>query len=164
MSDDIQRLIELRVTAEMSPAIFHEKELVSAYPNIFKWPFLEVLNGGGKMTIGSDWILPPTPSLFPSLAAIVDRLGLANGVGSSQPASDVRRRGGELLCKIITLGGADAVGRAHEVGNIATGKKANFIVVDRDLSQGEFDGAEVLQTWFEGRLVWAADVAGKSNL
>lgn len=160
--DDIARLAELSVTAEMSPAIFHETGLVSAFPHIFKWPFNEVLASGAKMTIGSDWILPPTPSLFASLAAIVDKIGEANA--GSKEGRTPRQAGGEAICKIITLGGADAVGRSHEIGSITQGKAANFIVVDRDLSQGEFEGAEILQTWFEGQLVWNANADGRHDL
>lgn len=40
------------------------------------------------------------------------------------------------------------------MGSIETGKKANFIAVDRDFSRGEFSGARVLKTWFEGKMVW----------
>ena len=55
---------------------------------------------------------------------------------------------------MITLSGAEAVGREAEMGSIAVGKKANFIAVDRDLSRGEFADAKVLKTWTEGELVW----------
>ena len=55
---------------------------------------------------------------------------------------------------MITLSGAEAVGKEMEMGNIAVGKKANFIIVDRDLSRGEFADAKVLKTWAQGMLVW----------
>jgi hypothetical protein len=34
------------------------------------------------------------------------------------------------------------------------GKTSNFIVVDRDLSRGEFEGARAVRTYFEGKKVW----------
>ena len=64
---------------------------------------------------------------------------------------------------MITVGGAEAVGRSETTGSIEAGKIANFIVVDRDLSQGDFAGATVLKTWFEGRQVYSS-VSGQVGL
>ena len=55
---------------------------------------------------------------------------------------------------MLTLSGAEAVGRGDVTGSVEEGKKANFIVVDRDLSEGDLDGANVMGTWFEGNRVW----------
>ncbi|GAB1212380.1 hypothetical protein ATERTT37_001518 [Aspergillus terreus] len=145
--NDIFRMAKLRITAEMSPAIFHETELTSNFPHIFRWPFKELKDAGVHVTVGSDWFLPPTPDLFPALSAIVERFGPETG----KTAKEV---GGEKVCRMITLAGAEAVGKEKEMGNIEVGKKANFIVVDRDLSRGEFANAKVLKTWFEGKIVW----------
>ncbi|KAG4273633.1 hypothetical protein FPRO04_09500 [Fusarium proliferatum] len=145
--DDIKRMAELRITAEMSPAIFHDTSLTSNYPHIFKWPFKELQDTGVHVTVGSDWFLTDTPGLFPALSAIVERFGMQEG----KTAKEV---GGTKICRVITLAGAEAVGKASEMGSIETGKRVNFIAVDRDLSRGEFSGAKVLKTWFEGKMVW----------
>lgn len=58
------------------------------------------------------------------------------------------------MCRMLTLAGAEAVGREKDLGSIEVGKKANFIAVDQDLSQGKFKGASVLTTWFEGNIVY----------
>ncbi|KAL7758877.1 hypothetical protein ACKLNR_011304 [Fusarium oxysporum f. sp. zingiberi] len=145
--DDISRMAELRITAEMSPAIFHDTNLTANYPHIFKWPFKELQDAGVHVTVGSDWFLTDTPDLFPALSAVVERFG-------TQAGKTTKEVGGAKICRIITLAGAEAVGKASEMGSIETGKKANFIAVDRDLSRGEFSGAKVLKTWFEGRVVW----------
>ena len=55
---------------------------------------------------------------------------------------------------MLTLAGAKAVGKEEVVGSIEVGKKANFIAVDRNVARGEFEGAKVLRTWFEGEVVW----------
>lgn len=52
---------------------------------------------------------------------------------------------------MLTLSGAEAVGREGVQGSIEVGKRADFIVVDRDLSRGMFEGAKVVGTWFGGR-------------
>lgn len=140
-------MAKLRITAEMSPAIFHETSLTAHFPHIFQWPFKELHDAGVHVTVGSDWILPPTPDIFPALAAVVERFG-------PEPGKTAKEVGGERICRIITLSGAEAVDKAMEMGSIQVGKRANFIAVDRDLSCGEFADAKVLKTWFQGEVVW----------
>ncbi|HKX55230.1 MAG TPA: amidohydrolase family protein, partial [Xanthomonadales bacterium] len=44
-----------------------------------------------------------------------------------------------------------------QVGTIEAGKKADFIVLDRDLMQvdaKDVPGTQVLETWLDGQLVW----------
>jgi predicted amidohydrolase YtcJ len=113
------------------------------------------------MTIGSDWILTPSPSLFDPLAHLVEKLEVPalpvhEGLSKKQVAA-------ATLCRMITLGGAEAVGREGMQGSIEVGKMANFVAVDQDLSQGEFAGATVLKTWFEGRQVYSS-VSGQLGL
>lgn len=140
----------------MSPAIFHEP-VVQEIPHLLKWPFNHVLETGAHMTIGSDWLLPETPSLFDALAAIVEKVEVWPGGRKSsalKSGKSKKERGGEILCRVITLSGAEAVGAQDRTGSLEVGKRANFIAVDRDLSKGNFSGAIVLETWFEGRLVY----------
>lgn len=135
--DDIVRLADMRVTAEMSPAIFHEKELIANSNSQLAWPFESLLEGDVHVTIGSDWLLPLTPNLFPALAAVVPRIGI------------------EQTIYRITLAGAEAVGRSDEFGSISVGKKANFIQLDRDLTTSNIADTIVQRTWFEGCVVWS---------
>ncbi|KAJ5906766.1 amidohydrolase-like protein 3 [Penicillium subrubescens] len=154
--DDVPRFAKNRITAEMSPAIFHEP-VVQEIPHLLKWPFNHVLETGAHMTIGSDWLLPETPSLFDALAAIVEKVEIWPGGRKSsalESGKSKKERGGEILCRVITLSGAEAVGAQDQTGSLEVGKRANFIAVDRDLSKGNFSGATVLKTWFEGRLVY----------
>lgn len=144
----------------MSPAIWHAP-VVQFAPHLLRWPFNEILATGAHMTIGSDWILTDNPSFFDPLAHLVEMLevprsGDREGLTKKQVAA-------HALCRMITLGGAEAVGRERMIGSIEVGKIANFIALDRDLSEGEFAGATVLKTWFEGRQVYSA-VAGKVGI
>lgn len=111
------------------------------------WNWIKMLDANVHLTIGSDWGAAPDPSLFDPLAGIVETVGRGS-----------KERGGELLCRMLTIHGAEAVGREQEMGSIEVGKKANFIVLDRDLSKGEFEGANVLRTYFEGEMVWNKEV------
>ena len=123
----------------MSPAMFFSH----GTPIDMKWDFPRHISHNTLLTIGSDWGAAPDPSLFPAMAGIVDVVGDGD-----------RAKGGELLCKMLTINGALATGREKDVGSIEVGKKANFVVVDRNLAKGEFGGARVVRTYFEGECVW----------
>lgn len=141
--DDYERFRALNVTAEMSPAFFFTHPITLANRELMNWDFAKMLAANAHLTIGSDWGAGAEPDLLPCLDSIVEVVGHGD-----------RRAGGEALCRMLTLAGAEAVGREKELGSIEVGKKANFIAVDQDLSQGKFDGASVLTTWFEGEIVY----------
>ncbi|PSN67520.1 amidohydrolase 3 [Corynespora cassiicola Philippines] len=142
--DDYIRYSELNVTAEMSPAILFNSGL-GPINEIQDFNFARMQAVNAHITIGSDWGAAPDPRLFDAVARKLEQIG----DGSIE-------RGAELALRMLTLNGAEAMGRQASVGSIEVGKKANFIVVDRDLSRGEFSGAEVLRTYFEGEKVWDA--------
>jgi len=130
----------------MSPAMFFTHPVTAASRGLMDWNFTKMRDAGAHITIGSDWGAAPDPSLFGPCAGIVDIVGQGS-----------KEKGGELLVKILTIHGAEAVGREKEFGSIEVGKKANFIVVDKDLSKGEFGDARVLRTYFEGEEVWNSE-------
>lgn len=140
---DYPRFRDLRVTAEMSPAFFFTHPAGEAAPELFDWNFPRFLAHDVLTTVGSDWSGSFEVSMFDHLAGVVERIGDGD-----------RALGGERLCRLLTLAGAEAMGRAEMVGSIEVGKVASFVVVDRDLSKGMLEGARVVGTWFEGRRVW----------
>jgi predicted amidohydrolase YtcJ len=129
----------------MSPAELFIHPVTAASEGLMDWNFVRMMDAGAHITIGSDWGAVPDPFLFEHMAKIVDRVGRGDRVA-----------GGEALCRMMTLNGAMAVNREKELGSIEVGKKANFIVMSQDLSKGEFEGAMVLRTYFEGEKVWDA--------
>ncbi|KAJ9652413.1 hypothetical protein H2198_008334 [Neophaeococcomyces mojaviensis] len=141
--DDYSRFKELNVTAEMSPAFFFVHPVTEASNGLMDWNFPKMLAASAHITIGSDWGAGEAPDLLPCLGAIAEKVGNGDRV-----------LGGQKICRMLTLSGAEAMGREKELGSIEVGKKANFIAVDKDLSQGEFDDAHVLTTWFEGEIVY----------
>lgn len=142
--EDYSRYAQLNVTAEMSPALFFGSGL-ERESDLMDWNFAKMQSANAHITIGSDWGAAPNPSMLDSVARKLEQFGN----GSIE-------RGGEIACHMMTLNGAHAVGQEAAVGSIAIGKKANFIVVDKNLAQGEFAGAQVLRTYFEGVKVWDA--------
>ena len=130
----------------MSPAELFVHPITAASEGLMDWNFSKMMDAGAHITIGSDWGAVPDPSLFQHMANIVKIVGRG-----------YKAAGGEALCRMMTLNGAIAVDRQKEFGSIEVGKKANFIVVNKDLSKGDFDGAKVLRTYFEGEKVWDAN-------
>lgn len=141
--NEYQRFKALNVTAEMSPAFFFKHPVTEASGGLMDWNFPKMLAADAHVTIGSDWGAGPSPDLLPCLGGVVASVGGGDVV-----------LGGERLCRMLTLAGAEAVGREKEVGSIEVGKKANFIAVDKNLSRGEFEGASIVRTWFEGEVVY----------
>ncbi len=132
--------------------MFFAHPLAVASDGLMDWNFGNMITHGIHLTIGSDWAADDF-SIFPPCAAILER------VAAVMPGPDrnaATRQAAEAICNMLTIAGSEAIGRAHVAGSIAVGKKANFIAVDGDLSVGEFDGAQVLGTWFEGERVYEA--------
>ncbi|KAM4057591.1 amidohydrolase family protein [Hirsutella rhossiliensis] len=146
--DDYSRFRALNTTAEMSPSIFFTHSFSPTENALMDWNFPRMLSHNAHITIGSDWGVTEPPSLFPGVEGIVPAVG--NGD---------RAKGATTLLRMLTLSGAEAVGREEETGSIQVGKRANFIQVDRDLSigrEGAFRDAKVQKTWFEGEVVFEA--------
>ncbi|KIX94508.1 uncharacterized protein Z520_09894 [Fonsecaea multimorphosa CBS 102226] len=146
--DDYPRFQQLNVTAEMSPSMFFVHPLTAMSGGLMDWDWGKMIRSGAHLTVGSDWTFQD-PAVLPACALIMDSVGAALPAQNAGPSTAA-----ELICKMLTVAGAVATGRENMSGTIEVGKKANFIMVDRDLSKGEFEGAQVLSTWFEGERVY----------
>lgn len=142
--DDLHRLSRLNVGAEMSPALWHIKAPeLAALDHGCK--FATLRKAGADITIGSDWIVTDTPNLFPALQGMLDR---------GQESVSL-----EDAIAMMTIAGTRAVGMGNRTGSIEPGKKADFIVLDRNLFEipiSQVGEARVLRTVFEGQTVHEA--------
>lgn len=139
---DIDRPAKLHAVAEMSPAIWQIKGPLTQ--NLQgAWAFRSLLKRGTMMTLGSDWVVLPTPNLFPAIGGMLD-----HGDESIELKDALQ---------IATLNGAKSVGWDKVNGSITVGKFANMIVLDRNLFQipkEHVGDTKVLTTIFEGRVVF----------
>ncbi|EXL66625.1 hypothetical protein FOPG_17218 [Fusarium oxysporum f. sp. conglutinans race 2 54008] len=133
---DFARFNELKITAEMSPAGFFDYEKTGLDMPLIDWDFERMVEAKNYVTIGSDWVYGMTLPMLPAVDIVA------------------RKVGAEKTLEMITLAGARATNREEDSGSIETGKVASFISVDRDLTQGGFEKAQVMKTWFEGELVY----------
>lgn len=141
---DLDRLAPLGIAAEMSPAIWQIKGPLTA-SLAGAWPFRSLLQRGVTMTVGSDWVVLPSPNLFPAIGGMLDH------GDQSIPLADA--------IAIATINGAQVSGWGDVAGSIEVGKMADMIVLDRNLFEAtpeEVGKTRVLRTIFEGRVIFEA--------
>jgi predicted amidohydrolase YtcJ len=98
---------------------------------------------GATVSIGTDWFLLETPNLFAGISGIVLRRG------ENLPL--------ETVVRIVTKVAAEAA-RVKNKGVIEVGRRANFIVLDRNLLDAEeLESTRVRKTYFEGKMVYDYD-------
>ena len=143
---DLLRFRQLNAVAEMSPSVWHLYGRFLGDPPQAAWEFGTLHRSGAMMTIGTDWVVTPTPNLFPALQGMLNRGDESLDLSSA--------------LKMMTLNGAISVGWEKTHGSIETGKMANFIVLDRNLFQiptTDIGDTQVLRTIFEGRTVFIVE-------
>jgi hypothetical protein len=111
-------------------------------------------DSGAMLAFGSDF---PVEQANPMLGiyAAVSRLDLAGWPeGGWQPQERLTRA---QAVRAFTLDAARAAFMEDSVGSLEAGKRADFIVLDRDLMQvpvEEIPAVQVLQTWVDGEPVF----------
>jgi hypothetical protein len=146
--NDYPRFAKLNVTAEMSPALWHIPE----YGLGEGFKFAKMLENGARMTIGSDWIITPDPNLFPGIQGALQH--------ASHPISLTD------ALEAVTRIGAEAVGKGDERGTLQAGKKADFIILDRDLfsvDENDIGATVVLETFVDGVRVYEASLSERTG-
>lgn len=141
--DDIARMSELGAAAEMSPALWHMD-----VPGIDKMPggykFRTLQKHKVMTVIGTDWVLMPTPNLFPALEGVLDR--------EEDESVDLAS-----ALKMMTINGAKVTRQDHLTGSLEKGKMATFIVLNQNLFKvpvHAISETKVNMTVFEGKVVY----------
>jgi predicted amidohydrolase YtcJ len=139
---DVKRFAPLRVTAELSPCIWHRTEPELTVKELV-FPFKSFYESGATVSIGTDWFLPETPNLFAGISGIISR-----------PRENLPLK---TVLRIVTKEAAAAAG-VENTGVIENGKRANFIILDRNiLTAEEIKSTRVRNTYFEGKMVYDYD-------
>lgn len=170
---DVWRFKELNVTPEFSPASWYPTPFAvggrSSYgPERMKhiWDIAGVFEAGGTPVFGTDW---PVASIDPWLA--IETLVTRQNPWNDDAATMGDPVSLERALRMATINGAHAMGTEHETGSISIGKRADFIVLDRDPfsqpARGWLHKTQVAMTFLDGRLVYDRDgshVDGAANV
>ena len=163
--DDRPRFAELEVLANF--------QAVWAYPDAYvmdlnlpvigerrlgwMYPIGSVHRAGGRLVLGTDWDVSP-PDALPGIEVGLrrqDPFGEVEGALNPGEAVDL-----PTLIEAYTAGGAFAMHRESETGSIEVGKRADLVVLERDLFHvppEEVAEVRVLQTFVSGRRVYPPD-------
>ena len=116
-----------------------------------------VHRAGGRLVLGTDWDVSP-PDALPGIEVGLrrqDPFGLVEGALNPSEAVDLA-----TLIEAYTAGGAYAMHRESETGSIEVGKRADLVVLGRDLFEvrpEEISEVKVRQTFVSGRRVYPLD-------
>lgn len=156
---DAARLAAAGVVAAVQPGTFQptlaEARLGPArLADAWRWASLS----GASVTVAFGSAAPAgVTSPFAAMAAAVTRQdGGGMPYGGWQPQERMTR---EAALAGFTANGAFAGFADGRFGQIATGQRADFLLIDRDpllSSASELRETRVLETWINGRRVWAA--------
>ena len=156
---DIARFGELGVIASMQP-IHATSDMNMAEDRIgpqriaggYAWR--KLLDSGARMAGGSDFPVEPANPMFGLYAAVTrrDHGGEPSGGWYADQALSIA----EAL-RLFTLDAAYAAHQESQLGSLQAGKRADFILLDRDIMTMPPDRVyevEVLETWVDGKRVY----------
>jgi predicted amidohydrolase YtcJ len=131
-------------------------EIVKPYldPEVYKWqyPARSILDNGGIISGASDWPVS-SANVFQGIYQAETRKGPEGVLDASQ---DMPR---EAMFYAYTRNSARAMNLLDSIGTIAPGKRADLILIDRDVltvSPEEMRDAKVLWTIVAGKTVYRA--------
>jgi hypothetical protein len=156
--EDIPRFAELRVIAALqllwAVADPSTNEQVKPYvdPSIYRWmyPARSILETGGIIAGASDWPVS-TANPFEAIYQAETRSGVQGVLDAAQ------RMPREAMLYAYTRNSAQELDQLREIGTIAPGKRADLVLIDRDVltvSAEEMKNAVVVFTMWGGKIVY----------
>jgi predicted amidohydrolase YtcJ len=156
---DIKRFAALKVVASMQPShATADIDLMKRYLGKRQkdsYRFRTLAKLGLTMCFGSDAPIEPLNPLHGIYAAVTGKA--IGGRICFNPRETITVA---QAVKGFTIAGADAVGDSDRRGNLMAGKKADFIVLDRDimrLDAEQITKTNVTATYINGELKYCAD-------
>ena len=160
--NDFDRMKHTNVVMEFSPSHWFPRPIIKAAVKDLGaemlqevWPVGPPLRAGVNVAIGSDY-KDGQADPFINTETLVTRRAPGAAEGDEILGPDNATSLDDALYA-YTMGGAYAMFMEDEIGSIRPGKRANFIVLDRNLFEipnNEIHKTIVLQTWFEGNKVY----------
>ncbi|MBB2496680.1 amidohydrolase [Aquipseudomonas ullengensis] len=125
---------------------------VSAFAYHYQYPARSLLKAGATIAGASDWpVSPANPWL--AIAQATTRQGPKGVLNASETIPR------DVMFYAYTLNAAKTLRLEEQIGSLAPGKQADFIVLDRDVfsvQEKQLSETQVLSTYFAGRKVYQA--------
>lgn len=154
-SAQVRRMAALGAVASVNPYFIHALADSYSVLGFGRERASQIVRAGSMVRAGipvslhSDFMMAPTEPLFLAWCA-ANRITRSGAVAG--PAECLTL---EQALRGITIDAAHALGRDHEVGSIAAGKKADFTVLDQDPYDAGVQGLKDINVWgtvFEGEV------------
>jgi predicted amidohydrolase YtcJ len=161
---DIPRFARLGIAATFQPlwaypdlsALELDVPMIGKERTYEMYPIGSVARAGGRIVGGSDYYVTDLNPLL----AIETGVTRQNPYDNEGPVLDAAERVDlDTMIAAYTIQGAWQMNREAEHGSIEVGKRADLVVLDRDLfgiPAAEISEANVVMTVFDGRTVYAA--------
>ena len=157
--EDVQRFAELDVIAAMQPThatsdMYWAGDRLGPERVKFAYAWRSLIDSGARLALGSDFPVEQVNPMLGIYAAVTRKDVEGWPPGGWYPDEALTR---EEAVRGFTLDAAYSGFMENEVGSLEQGKRADFIVLDRDIfevSAAEIVETRVLQTWLDGELVY----------
>jgi predicted amidohydrolase YtcJ len=159
--EDAQRLGQLGITASIQP-VHSDPSILRAWPKLLgpdrlkrAFAYSEFADHGAPLAIGSDTPTAPYAPL-PNLYVATTRKSAKQPEANDAPVNVNFTLGLAQAVSAATSGAAYSCFAEDRVGSLEVGKMADFTVVDMAWDGQDLLNASVIETWFEGRIVYEA--------
>ncbi|MGD9021441.1 MAG: amidohydrolase family protein, partial [Lysobacterales bacterium] len=157
--EDVPRFAELDVIAAMQPThatsdMYWAEDRLGPERAKFAYAWRSLVESGARLALGSDFPVEQVNPMLGIYAAVTRQDVDGWPPGGWYPGEALTR---EEAVRGFTLDAAYSGFMENEVGSLEKGKRADFIVLDRDIFEvpvAEIAGTRVLQTWLDGELVY----------
>lgn len=157
---DIPRFSKSDIIAAMQPThatsdMYWIEDRLGPQRVLYAYAWRSLLDSGARLALGSDF---PVEQVNPMLGihAAVTRQDVKDWPqGGWYPQENLSR---EEAVRGFTLDAAYAGFMENRVGSLAAGKRADFIVLDKNIFEveaSEIHSIKVLQTWLDGEVVYS---------
>ena len=156
---DIPRFAQLGIIAAMQPThatsdMYWAVDRLGPERSRGAYAWRSLLDSGAALAFGSDFPVEEVNPMLGIYAAVTRQDTQGWPEGGWYPEQGVSR---EEAIRAFTLDAAFAAFMEDEIGSLEAGKRADFIVLDRDIMEvpaGEIFQIVVEQTWFDGKPVF----------
>lgn len=156
---DIPRFAQLGVIAAMQPThatsdMYWAGDRLGPERVVYAYAWRSLLDSGARLALGSDFPVEQVNPMLGIYAAVTRQDTGGWPPGGWYPEQKLSR---EEAVRGFTLDAAYAGFMEKSVGSLESGKRADFIVLDKNIFEvdaAEIAGIRVLQTWLDGERVW----------